>query len=118
MTYIDKPIVKTTKDHVESNQKNDSKERVSFVLPQLNRDQQIYLGQSIVALIGVNIPNYFSENQNKEDIGLMLIDVLKHYNISIEDLFKMNVLENVLDPDYSYEIDVELNYKILSKSHN
>lgn len=100
---------------VVGSQKTDSKERVSFVLPSLNRDQQINLGQSIVALIGINLPTYFTDEQNKEDIGLMFIDILKHYNISIEELYKMDLLENRLDPDYSYEIEVELKHKVLSK---
>lgn len=96
-------------------EKTDAKERISFLLPSINRDQQINLGQSIIALIGVNLPTYFSDKDNKEDIGLMFVDILKHFDISIEDLYKMDLLENKLDPDYDYEIDVELKYNILSK---
>lgn len=90
-------------------------ERVNFTLPEVNRDQQISLGQSIIALIGINLPEYFSDQDNKEDIGLMLIDIAKHFQISIEDLYRFDVLENVLDPDFEYQIKTELSYSVISK---
>lgn len=99
-----------------NSESKNKKERVSFTLPSINGDQQVYLGQSIVALIGVNMPTYFSDEQNKENLGLMFIDILKHYNISIEELYKMDVLENRLDPDYYFEIEVELKHKVISKT--
>ncbi len=91
-------------------------EKISFIMPEINRDQQIFLGQSIIALIGVNMPDYFKEEDNKENVGLMFIDILKHYNISIEDLYKMDLIENKLPADFHYELQVKLDYKILHKS--
>jgi len=101
-----------------NNPLNKTNERLSFELPQINRDQQVWLGQSIVALIGINLPAYFSDSSNKEDIALMLIDVLKHFEISIEDVYKYDLLENKLDPDFDYKLEVSLSYKILEKTQS
>lgn len=90
-------------------------ERVKFSLPIVNRDQQISLGQSIIALIGINLPDYFTDQDNKEDIALMLVDIAKHFQISIEDLYRFDLLENVLDPDFKYRIKTDLSYSIISK---
>lgn len=95
--------------------KDTGKERVSFTLPIVNRDQQISLGQSIIALIGINLPDYFADQDNKEDIALMLIDIAKHFQISIEDLYRFDLIENVLDPDYQYQLQTKLSYTITSK---
>lgn len=96
-------------------EKISSPERVSFKLPDVNRDQQIWLGQAIIALIGVNLPSYFTETTNKEDIGLMLIDIAKHFKISIQDLYKYDLIDDKLDPDFDYELETNLTYKIISQ---
>ncbi|WP_162800044.1 hypothetical protein [Pedobacter jeongneungensis] len=84
-------------------------------MPQINRDQQIWLGQSIIALIGINLPGYLSEQTNKEDIALMFIDILKHFGITIENLYQHDLIENILDPDFTYKLKTSLSYEILEK---
>lgn len=96
-------------------QKKKEFEKISFKMPQINRDQQIWLGQSIIGLIGINMPSYLTESSNREDICLMIVDILEHFGITIEDLYKHHILENVLNPEYQYNIKVELGYTILSK---
>ncbi len=97
------------------NKEFEKKSYVSFDIPTMNRDQQIYLGQSIIALIALNLPTYLSDKDNKEDIGLMLLDVLKHFDVSLEDLYKMDLIENHLDSEYTYKLKVDMRYEILKK---
>ncbi len=106
-------ISRHKEDYSSNSQQGD---KVSFILPEINRDQQIFLGQSIIALIGVNMPHYFKDEDNKENVGLMFIDILRHYNISIEDLYRMDLIENELDPEFEYDLDIRLDYSILRKT--
>ncbi len=91
-------------------------EVVTFKLPQIEASQQIGLGESIVALIGVNWSNIYSEERQKDDLKLMFIDILKHFEITTEDLYKRDVEHNRLDPDYDYNIEYQINYNAKKKS--
>lgn len=90
-------------------------ERITFDLPQIEASQQIGLGESIVALIGVNWSNIYSEEQQKDDLKVMFIDILKHYGITTEELYKKDVFYNRLDPDYEHEVHFEIDYTVMDK---
>lgn len=92
------------------------KEVVTLKLPQIEASQQIGLGESIVALIGVNWSDIYSEEHQKDDLKLMFIDILKHFEITTEDLYKRDVEYNRLDPDYDYNIEYQINYSAKKKS--
>lgn len=97
-------------------EEKEKKEKITFDLPQIEASQQIGLGESIVALIGVNWSDIYSEEHQKDDLKLMFIDILKHFGITTEDLYKRDVEYYRLDPDYDYDIDFEINYKANIKS--
>jgi len=90
--------------------------KIKFNFPMINRSQSISIGEAIICLIGINQPEFLSKKDSQENIGLMFIDILKHFGISLEELCKMNILEHELDPDFNYQLNVEIKHKIISKT--
>ncbi len=73
---IVKNNLSTTEDN--SQHSSSSESRTYFKLPSLNGDQQIWLGQSIIALIGVNRSGSYSPEIEKS----CLVDMFQKYQIS------------------------------------
>lgn len=97
--------------------KHSEKDRgIFFDMPEFNNDQQIWLGQSIMSLIAVNRPDpAFSDDFFKETTTILMTEVMQHFGITLDEAFKLHVLNNVLDPDFDYKIKVNLSYEILDK---
>jgi len=95
---------------------SNSKERISFRLPPINRSCGISLGHAIIQLIAINQASYISVEDHKENIALMFVDILNHFDITLEEVHKANLLEAVLDPDYDYELETALTHKVIKKT--
>ena len=106
---IDKKMDVGAKSFLEGN------ERIFWNLPDFNCDESIMLGQAIIALIGVNTPGWQSEDSRKEDLTTLLLEIAKFYKISPDDFYRNDILNNVLDPGYDYEIKTDLAFEVLSK---
>lgn len=71
-----------------SNVKSTNKETVFFKLKQLHGDQGIYLGQSILALIGLNESPAYTEKINHSFKVELFASLIEELNITPEELRK------------------------------
>ncbi|WP_454059382.1 hypothetical protein [Elizabethkingia ursingii] len=74
------------KSLVINQQESDFKEHVFFKLTELDGDQGIWLGQSILALIAVNKSPEYSEEMNHGFIEDLFASLIQELNITPEDL--------------------------------
>lgn len=74
------------KSLVINQQESDFKEHVFFKLTELDGDQGIWLGQSILALIAVNKSPEYSEEMNHGFIKDLFASLIQELNITPEDL--------------------------------
>jgi len=109
-------IEKNNELHVIEEEPNQSQTRTVFKLPSINGDQQIYLGQSIIALVGLNQSGEYSEELNKTFLKEMFADILRHFNISIEELYRTDLINNVLEHGYEYELETNISHKVKKKT--
>lgn len=88
--------LETSKKHL-SNQKDKKEEsilpdvEVVFELPELNGDQQIFLGQSIIALIGINQNQSYGHKQNQQFLVELFSSILCHLKITPEEVFEQYI---------------------------
>lgn len=95
---------------------NRTEERIGFKLPEIDGDQPIWLGQSIIALIGLNQSLAYSDSMNRGFIEDLFVGLINHFNLDYKTLYEKHIKTNVLDSNFDYTLNVRVDYDIVSKT--
>lgn len=102
-------------DKEPSSESTSNQIRTGFILPSIEGDQQIYLGQSIIALITLNQSLYYSDKMNNDFLKELFVGLINHFKLDYKELYELNLKMNILDPNYDYDLDIILKHTILKQ---